>query len=128
MVKIGLSRTDFTCRLVHDTATLKFYEETNPDDEADIDKFWPRSYVDQDSKCLGKILCNRDPQWISGIKNGSINRIMVSDIGVYDPPHALFNVKGSEDFYDVYFQSITANVPWGQWGGMDDWPYIIFEL
>jgi hypothetical protein len=141
MVKVGLSRTDFTVCLIHDTVTLEVYEAIDCGHKAEVYDF--RDYVDEDSRCLEEVLCNRDPRWISDIKNGSVTRIMICNIGVKDAPQALFYMKdprtGSEDadgepeedFHEAYFPIIGAYGSWGEqgeWGEFDNWPGFKFEV
>jgi hypothetical protein len=138
MVKVGLSRTGFTVRLVHDTATLELYEAIGCGQQAESEDL--RYYVDGDSSCLEEVLCNRDPRWISDIKNASVTRILICNISVKDAPQALFYMRdprpGSRDsdgefevdFHEAYFRSIGAYEPWGEWGGFDNWPGIRFEV
>jgi hypothetical protein len=141
MVKVGISRTGFTVRLVHDTATLELYDAFGCGQQTEIEDL--RYYVDEDSRQLEEVFYNRDPRWISNFKNGSITKIMIRDIGVEDSPQALlymrdprpgsedFDGESEKDFYEAYLRSIGAYRlmrEGGDWVEFDNWPGVRFEV
>ena len=126
LLKIGLCRPDFTCRLVHDTASLQLYDE---DEEKHREGYNFRDWIDEDATPVEKMMCNRHPRWISDIETGEITRIMVSNIGVSTSPQAAFYLKyrqllenlDAEDeevegdtLEEAYFNRIDVDPYWGE--------------
>ncbi|KAI4712249.1 hypothetical protein J4E89_002515 [Alternaria sp. Ai002NY15] len=126
LVKIGLCRPDFTCRLVHDTASLQLYDE---DEEKHREGYKFTDWIDEDATPVEKMMCNRHPRWISDIETGEITRIMVSNIGVSTSPQAAFYLKSRQLLEDLdaedeefegdtleeaYFNRIGVDPYWGE--------------
>ncbi|KAI4910804.1 hypothetical protein J4E90_007060 [Alternaria incomplexa] len=126
LVKIGLCRPDFTCHLVHDTASLQLYDE---DEEKHREGYNFRDWIDEDATPVEKMMCNRHPRWISDIETGEITRIMVSNIGVSTSPQAAFYLKSRQLLEDLdaedeefegdtleeaYFNRIDVDPYWGE--------------